>query len=78
MLSVMLPSHNLEPLVTFLKLRHVANYQIVINQGSCLRQFRYAIQVRLRQEADLDACLNPAAHTFDPDDFEIDLPESPS
>jgi len=59
MLSVMLPSHDLEPLVSFLKSRRVASYQIVINQGTFMRQFRCAVQVRLRQEADLAACLHP-------------------
>jgi hypothetical protein len=81
LLSVALPSHDLEPLVAHLRCRGVRDYQIVINQGSCLRQFRAGVQVKLKHQSDQELCLlSPAAaaaqrSSWCSDDFDIDLSE---
>jgi hypothetical protein len=81
MLDVRSPSHDLQGLVDLLQQSSVRDFQLVINQGSCQRQFRSALQVRMKRMADLDRFmlvtarsmlkLLPAAGDDDDDDMDI-------
>lgn len=83
MLDVRSPSHDLQGLVDLLQQSSVRDFQLVINQGSCQRQFRSALQVRMKRTADLDRFmlvtarsmlkLLPAEGGDDDDDDDMDI-----
>lgn len=75
MASVWLSSHDLQPIVNLMQQRRITDFQIIINQGDLLAQFRCGVQVRFRRARDLELALakasDPLLRELETDDLEL-------